>query len=52
MFAACFFIGQSAGVAATAAVVDAMSPRVAFVVAAFALLALAAWFRGRLVWRG
>jgi predicted MFS family arabinose efflux permease len=52
LFAACFFIGQSLGVAATAAVVDAMSPRVAFVVAAFALLALAAWFRGRLERRG
>lgn len=52
MFAACFFIGQSLGVAATAAVVDAMSPRVAFGVAGFALLALAAWFRGRLARRG
>jgi len=48
MFAAAFFIGQSIGVAATAAIVDTIGPRVAFVFAAVSVLALAAWFRGRL----
>jgi predicted MFS family arabinose efflux permease len=51
MFAAAFFIGQSIGVAATAAIVDTIGPRVAFVFAAVAVLALAAWFRGRLAHR-
>jgi predicted MFS family arabinose efflux permease len=48
MFAACLFIGQSLGVAASAAIVDAVGARIAFVAAALALLALALWFRARL----
>jgi predicted MFS family arabinose efflux permease len=52
LFATCFFTGQSLGVAAVAVAVDTVGARPAFLVAAAALLAFAAWFRAQLARRG
>jgi MFS family permease len=56
MFAACFFSGQSVGVAVEALVIDAGSPRAMFAAASLALPLLGAYFawglRRRDAWQG
>jgi MFS transporter, YNFM family, putative membrane transport protein len=51
MFASCFFMGQSLGVALAAPVVDGFGPAPVYLVGAALLVAAAVWFRGRLAWR-
>lgn len=52
IFATSFFLGQAAGVAAAAPIVDRYGPRAVFVIAAFALPTLAFWVAARVATRG
>ena len=52
LFASCFFMGQSLGVAAAALMIDWKGPAPVYVSAAVMLVAVGLWFRGRLAARG
>jgi MFS transporter, YNFM family, putative membrane transport protein len=52
LFAFCLFIGQSAGVAAAAPVMDRYGARPIFLITAAAILGIAFWFRRKLIRSG
>ena len=51
LFASCFFMGQSIGVALAALIFDWQGPRPVFLAAAVVLALVGLWFRGRLAYR-
>lgn len=51
MFASCFFMGQSLGVALGGLLIDWRGPEPVYLAGAVVLLAVGAWFRGRLAGR-
>ena len=52
MFATCFFLGQAAGVAAAAPIVDRYGAPVVFIIAALTLPSLALWVAHRVANHG
>ena len=51
MFASCFFMGQSLGVALGGLLIDWRGPEPVYLAGAIVLLAVGAWFRGQLARR-